>query len=419
MSRFERNLKMQVKEFLAAFPAVIVQGGRQVGKSTLVKTIAAECNSRIFTLDDPETRLMLERDPRAVFEAAPDALIVIDEIQLMPDLIRVIKADIDDNRRPGRFLLTGSANVLRVKGEPDSLAGRAVAVQLRGLSQGEFAGVREDFAQAVVTGKISAANSLQLSAANTRADYVQKILRGGFPGIEDYSLKMRRQWLRSYLSAVLARDSKVLSGGSQTERILAVAHLIAANQAGELVKDRIAEQAGVPTSSIQTYLDALDTIYLTDGLRSWRRNITSREVARRKVFVADSALAATLSGANEAKMMDLKESIIGGQFEAFIASELLKQQSWSEVDYQVFHYRDRAGKEVDLVLELADGGVIAIEVKAASQYRADHFKGLEFLREKLGANFLAGFVVSMANHGLSAGDRLAGIPADALWTAEY
>lgn len=415
MSHFTRNISRDINELLSAFPAVIIQGGRQVGKSTLAQIIASNQESRMFTLDDHETRLMFERDPKAALSAAPHALIVIDEIQLMPELIRSIKADIDANRRPGRFLLTGSANILRVKGEPDSLAGRAIAVQLRGLSQGEFAGVNEDFVTAVASGSLEPQRCSQLRASDTRSDYVAKILRGGFPGIEDYSPQLRRRWLRGYVQAVLERDSRVLSGGSQTERISTVARLIAANQAGELVKDRIARQAGVPASSIQTYLDALDAIYLVETLRPWRTNMTSREVARRKTFVADSALAATLNSLSEAKLSDLKNPVIGGQFEAFIASELLKQQSWSATDYHLFHYRDRSGKEVDIILELDNGQVIALEVKAASEYRAEHFKGLEFLREKLGARLLAGFVVSMADHGMSAGDRLAGIPASALW----
>ena len=415
MSQIKRNLEDEISDLFEYFPAVIIQGARQCGKSTMAQMIASHMQSKYFTLDDQGTRLAFARDPRAALDADPESLIVIDEIQLMPDLIRAIKADIDRNRRPGRFLLTGSANVLRIKGEPDSLAGRAAIVRLRGLSQGELLGVKEDFVTAVAAGELAHAKANSLASPQTRSDYVQKMLRGGFPGIADFSAKMCSRWLRSYLKSVLERDAGVLSGGSQVERISKVARLIAANQAGELVNARIAEQAAIPASSLQTYIDALDSIFLTETLQSWRTNLTHREVARPKVFVSDSALAATLSAIRESSLTDPINPIIGGQFEAFVAGELLKQQSWSATDYKVFHYRNRTGKEVDILLELGDGGVIALEVKAASEYRAAHFKGLEFLREKLGARFMAGFVVSMADHGMSAGDRLAGIPASMLW----
>ena len=417
MEIIDRHARSVVQELLGVSPVVIIQGARQVGKSTLAHIVSSTNGTptEYFTLDDEDTRLMFERDTRAVFDTHPDGLIIIDEVQLMPELLRQIKADVDRNRRPGRFLLTGSANVLRIKGEPDSLAGRVMSVHLRGLSQGEYLGVHDDFISAVTAGTVTATSVTTFRSELTRPDYVQQLIRGGFPGIDNLSPRLHRQWLSAYLDSVLQRDSAVLSGGSQTERVQSVARLIAANQSGELVKDHLAENAGIPTSSIQVYIDALHSIYLVDSLRSFRPNLTRREISRRKAYVDDSGLALRLAGVSEAALTDLRSNTIGGFFEAFIASELSKQSLWSATDYNLFHYRNPSGAEVDIICELDDGHIIAFEIKAASTYKKEHFKGLEYLREKLGDTFLAGFVVTMADRGMSAGDRLAGIPANALW----
>lgn len=191
--------------------------------------------------------------------------------------------------------------------------------------------------------------------------------------------------------------------------------LLAANQAGELVKARIADGAEIPRNTITAYLDVLRSVYLIDELPSWTANLTRREIGRPKAFLSDSALALRLNRQTDQQLLPLTSDSIGGLFEAFVASELLKQRSWSEHDFQLFHFRDRDGVEVDLVLELDDGRVIALEVKASSTYRSEHFAGLRFLKDRLGDRFIAGIVVGMSDRGYQYADRLFGLPAAALW----
>jgi len=344
-------------------------------------------------------------------EQCPNGVLVIDEVQREPELLLAIKASIDRDRRPGRFLLTGSADLLTVKGHTDSLAGRAATLRLRGLSQGELAGHPEDFVTTLIAGQPPHTFATEWS----RATYATALERGGYPDVRDLSPRLRNAWVDSYLDRVLERDATQLPSGGQTRRLRSVLSLLAANQSGELVKARIADGADIPRNTITSYLDVLRSVYLVDELPPWTTNLTKREIGRPKAFVSDSALALRVNRQTEQQLIPLTSDSIGGAFEAFIASELLKQQSWSDTDYQLFHFRDRDGVEVDLICELDDGRVIAIEVKASSTYRSEHFAGLRFLRDKLGDRFIAGVVVGMSDTGYQYADRLFGLPAAALW----
>lgn len=399
------------RELLSAFPAVVVQGARQVGKSTLAQQLVEDRPAVVVTLDDRRTRDAAVADEMAFVEQSPDGLLVIDEVQREPELLLAIKASIDRDRRPGRFLLTGSADLLTVKGRSDSLAGRAATLRLRGLSQGELAGHPEDFVAWLVAGT----SPRGFTTGWTRADYAAAMARGGYPDARGLNARMRNAWLDSYLDRVLERDATLLPSGGQSRRLRSVLSLLAANQAGELVKARIADGADIPRNTITAYLDVLRSVYLVEELPPWTANLTRREIGRPKTFVADSALALRLNRQTEQQLLPLTSDSIGGLFEAFVASELLKQRSWSEHDYQLFHFRARDGVEVDLVLELDDGRVFALEVKASSTYRSEHFAGLRFLRDRLGDRFVAGVVVSMAETGYQHADRLYGLPAAALW----
>jgi predicted AAA+ superfamily ATPase len=399
------------RELLSAFPAVVIQGARQVGKSTLARQLVDDRTAVAVTLDDRRTRDAAVADESAFVEQCPEGVLVVDEVQREPELLLAIKASIDRDRRPGRFLLTGSADLLTVKGRTDSLAGRAATLRLRGLSQGELAGRPEDFVSAL----LASTAPHRFTTEWTRADYAAAIAQGGYPDTRGLRPRLRHAWLDSYLDRVLERDATLLPSGGQPRRLHSVLSLLAANQAGELVKARIADGADIPRNTITAYLDVLRSVYLVDELPPWTANLTKREVGRTKAFVGDSALALRLNRLTEQQLLPLTSDSIGGLFEAFVASELLKQQSWSEHDYHPFHFRDRDGVEVDLVLELDDGRIIALEVKASSTYRSEHFAGLRFLKDKLGDRFVAGIVVGMSDTGYQFADRLYGLPAAALW----
>ncbi|RRD48401.1 ATP-binding protein [Arachnia propionica] len=316
----------------------------------------------------------------------------------------------DRDRRPGRFLLTGSTDLLRMPGLGDSLAGRAVSLRLRGFSVGEVTGAPDDFVPAV----LALPDPQPVTSDWTRSRYVEALALGGFPEVRRLSPRMRSAWLKGYLDRVLNRDAVLLRAGHQSARLHSLIRLIAANQGGELVKARLADQAGLPPTSITAYLDVLAGVFAIEQLDPWSPNLTARETGRRKTAVGGSALALWLAQLTPRQLEPVTAELLGGHFKAFLAAELLKQQSWSLEEFRLFHYRDRTGIEVDLVAELGDGTVVGIEVKTSSSYRPDHFKGLRFLRDRLGDRFRRGVVLGMFDRGFQISDRLIGLPASAL-----
>ncbi|WP_223912563.1 ATP-binding protein [Actinomyces capricornis] len=207
--------------------------------------------------------------------------------------------------------------------------------------------------------------------------------------------------------------------GSRTDpaRLESLLRLIAANQSGELVKARLAQEASLPASSVTTYVDVLSRLYLIDTLRPWEPNLTTRETGRPKVMVSDSGLAARLMGQTAGSLSDMVtgSTMLGSLLEGFVAAELRAQQEWSETAYRLFHWRDRNGKEVDLIIELDDGGIVAVEVKSTRSLQGRHFAGLDFLKDRLGPRLRAGVVLAPLDEPLRYADRLWGLPVSALW----
>jgi len=415
MELIARHLADLARQALDTFPAIVVQGARQVGKSTFADMVAAGRPHVHVSLDDRETRAAAADDPRAVADLMPHGTVIIDEIQRDPDLVLAIKSSIDADRRPGRFILTGSSDLLRLARTPDSLAGRAVTVELHGLSQGEVAGRNDDFAGWLR----SDPDPARVTSTWTRADYVDALAVGGYPEVRTLPVRMRELWLDSYVDAVLSRTIGDVSRGLSTDRLGAVLRLLAANPAGELVQTRLAKQLGMPKSSIAAYLDALKTMYLTEDLPPWRANLTAREVGRHKVSVADSALGMRLERLSPQSLTGpaglTKGQVLGGLLEAFVVGELRKQAGWSAQSYQLFHFRDSDGPEVDLVMEFDDGFVVLIEVKASSTFGPDQTDGIRSIGKRLGTRNWRGVVLGTAPRAYVLGERIVGLPVAAVW----
>lgn len=411
-SLISRHLEPVAREALKTFPVVTIEGARQVGKSTLAALVTERMDALALTLDDPATMAAARNDPSAFVASAGRGALVIDEIQRVPELMLAIKASVDRDRRPGRFVITGSSDLLRLERTPDSLAGRAVTVRLRSLSQGEIAGRLDDFVPRLLQHEAPWRHETSLD----RADLIMRIASGGYPEVQALSGRMRRLWLDAYLTRIIQRDASDVRAVTHPERLRSMLRLLAGNQAGELVKHRLADGASLPATTVTAYLDVLRTLHLVDLIAPWTPNLTQREVGRPKAVVSDSALATRLAGVNlESPAGPAQPEHLGALLEGFVATELLKQREWSQADFDVWHYRDRNGAEVDIVIELSDGSVIGLEVKASQTVKADHFKGLKFLADKLGSRFRAGAVLSLAPNAVRFGESLYGLPVAALW----
>lgn len=276
-----------MSELLCTSPIVVVEGARQVGKSTLVGMVAPETAVHT-TMDDEVTRAFASDDPVGFLRSAgPDGLLTIDEIQRCPELILPLKAEVDRDRRPGRFLLTGSANLLRLPGAEDSLAGRAMTVRLHPFSQDELVGEPSDW----VTSVLGAASVDAVSS--DRREVVERLVTGGYPLVQGLSPKLRLAWLRDYANRLVERDAADVAT-AQVPALKKLLGLVAAVPMGELVGERLAEGLGVTRPTVLRHLEILETLFLIERLPSWSRNLTSRQIQRPKVFLTDSGLAAAL-----------------------------------------------------------------------------------------------------------------------------
>lgn len=398
-----------ITEAIADTRVVVVNGARQVGKSTLAEVVLRQGTDGVARfLDDPVTRAAAIADP--VRFVRHDGLMLIDEVQRVPDLWLAIKHLVDRDPRPGRFLLTGSARLLALRSLPDALPGRSETIELWPLSQGEIDGEPDGFVDAAfeLGADVRAApreEELQ------RKDYLARTVRGGYPEARRREApQRRRRFFEGYLSDLLSRDVKQVADIERAGDMRRLVALLAAQTGGLLNVNRLAGELSITAPTVRSYIEILETVYVIRLIPAWSPNATSRAIATPKVIFVDSGLAHYLTtGA-------VTDAALGGQLENFILGELARQLTWARTPARLYHYRDRDRYEVDGVLEDNVGRVVGVEVKAAETVRADDFRGLRRLQRRLGPRFHAGFVLYCGAESLSFGDGLTCLPISALWT---
>lgn len=366
-------------------------------------------------LDSATTRAAAEADPDGFIDQYPRGTLAIDEIQRVPKLLLSIKNSLDSNRTPGRFVITGSSNIMRLRGAEESLAGRIQTLSLRGLSHGERNGVTEDFAAMAFS--LTPRTGAQLTESTlSRSDYFRLCTTSSYPGLLGLSERQAGLWLDSYFHTVLSKDVSSVAAIRHSDRLPVLLEYFAAQGSMEVVNAHLARALNLSESTIPSYVDALEAVFLIDKLPAWGNNLARRSVSRPKVSLQDSGLAAHIAGLSaESVELDIASASTGGLMESFVASELWKQRTWSSVDYRMFHFRDRDGAEVDLILENRRRHIVGIEVKATTSISRKHFRGLEKLREVLGERFIAGIVLYTGKQALPFGDRLWAMPIASLW----
>jgi len=409
-----RHLEPLVVEALADTRVVAIVGARQSGKTTLARQVAGRLpTSHFVSLDEVDQRRAAEADPRGFVEDR-GGLLVIDEVQRVPELMLAIKATVDRDPRPGRFLLTGSAHFLAVRKIVDMLAGRLEMLELGPLSQGEIEARREGFVGAVLAGDLG----VGFRAEPGKLQYLRRACAGGFPEALQRPEGVRRQaWFPSYLEPVATREVPEVVPIDRVEELPRLMRPLAARHTSMLNAAGLARDAEMPERTVRRYLNVLEAVFLIRRIPSWATNLTKRQVRQRKVLVTDSGLAAYLRGATPSMLMDPELSAGGdvAMLEGFVVGELLRQVTWSAERPEVFHFRDRNGAEVDAVLEANDGRIVGVEVKAAGLVDGSDFRNLRLLRDRLGRRFRAGIVFHTGEYGLSFGDRLVALPTAALW----
>lgn len=409
MGVVERAIAPSVLAALADTPVVVVNGARQVGKTTLVARLDYPGSSEVVSLDDVANRDAARDDPRA-FVSRPVDTLVIDEAQLEPGLFRAIKAEVDRDRRPGRFLLTGSARLLSAPDMADALVGRVEIIELWPFSQGERAGIADGFVDALFT----APRELIHGSDMRRADLVDRIATGGFPDIVARSPSRRRAWFDNYLTTATQSVIREISPIERLAEMPRVLRLCAARTGAELNVSTLANDLSIPARTTAGYLALLEAAFLIHRVPAWSTNLSRKVIRRPKLVVSDSGLACHLLGVTGATL-DRPGRPLGPLLETFVANEIRKQLTWSTERPSLWHFRDRGGAEVDLVLEHPDGRVCGIEVKATSTPRAEDLRGLRYLAERLDDRFQFGVLLTAAPEATPFGPTLAALPVSTLW----
>lgn len=404
-----RNIQRRVQDALADTPVVLLNGARQTGKTTLVQSLAGKLSADYFTLDDVATLALARGDP-AGFISNLTGSVVIDEIQKAPELLPAIKLAVDRNRKPGRFLLTGSANVMALPRLSESLAGRMEIVPLFPFSAGEINGVCE-----TIIGRLFAADFARWKRKSSNLSLVERVVRGGYPqAVEREDALRRSAWFASYISTLLQRDVRDLARVDALHALPNLLKLLAARSAGLFNLSDVGRDARLPHSTLTRYVALLEALFLVHRLPAWSINLGKRLVKSAKLHIGDSGLASHLIGADAARF-NQDPSLFGKVVESFVVGEFLKQASWSELQVSLHHFRTTAGVEVDLILEQANGTIAGVEVKASATVTPADFFGLQSLRDKLGKRFCAGVVVYTGEQTIPFGDKLWALPIEQLW----
>lgn len=408
---FTRHLSEKLDAALADTPVVLVNGARQTGKTTLARRLCETGSARRYlTLDDAATLAAAHADPSG-FVVRLTGPVVIDEVQKAPALFPAIKIAVDAGRVPGRFLLTGSANVLALPRLSESLAGRMEILTLWPLSQGEIEGVREGFIDAIFAKNEP---SPDFRAAN-RSNILKRVAKGGYPEIQSRDEERRDAWFASYVTTILQRDVRDLAqieGLTAMPRLLS---LLAARTMSLLNFAELSRSTAIPQSTLKRYLSLIETTFLAYTAPAWSGNLSKRLIKTPRLAFGDTGLAAHLSGFSEERMKE-DPGRAGHLIENFVATELRKQAGWSRTRSTLFHYRTLSGQEVDFILESNSGKLAGIEVKASATVSAADFRGLRALKEATGKRFHRGVLLYAGSQALPFGRDLFAMPISSLWT---
>jgi len=409
---YTRHIFPLLVDALADTPVVLLNGARQTGKSTLVQSLAASNGYRYLTLDDHAVLAAAKNDPVG-FVTGLSGPVIIDEVQRAPEIFLPIKADIDRDRRPGRFLLTGSANILLLPRIADSLAGRMEVLSLWPLSSAEM--IKSPLFNRVDWLFDGELQSWPIPACD-RETLIQTLLSGGFPEAAGrVSQRRRAVWFESYLQAILQRDVRDLANVEQLTEIPNLLQLLALRSAGLLNFADVSRTSRLSQTTLKRYFSLLEMLFLVVRLPSWERNRAKRMVKAPKVFLPDSGLLAHLAGITEDALVP-GTGLPGGLVETYVLGELLKHLAFSEKGLTLNHYRTQTNIEVDFILENRLGKLTGIEVKASGSVDGKDFKAMRHLKETEPQSFQRGIVLYAGREVVPFAVDMFAVPLSMFWS---
>jgi len=406
---YPRLAAQRLAEALADSPAVLIHGPRQAGKTTLARMAGRRARYAYFTFDDQTTLEAAASDPVG-FVARLPRRVILDEVQHAPELFRALKAAIDRDRAPGRFILTGSTNVLLLPRLADSLAGRMAVLRLHPLSQCELARRPTDFLN-----RLFGEGFPVKRWTSKGAGLAARIVGGGYPAALALPAGRRRAaWYASYIETLVQRDVRELARIGALDAMPRLLTLAASQTARLLNITELAAPFQVSRPTIRDYVTLLTRVFLLEELPPWHTNRLSRLVKTPKIHLVDTGVASALLDA-AADALESDRALLGQLLETFVFQELRRLSSWQGEPFSFFHFRDRDMAEVDIVLERGARAVAGVEVKAAATVTAADFRGLRKLKEAAGSRFMGGVILYDGETSASFGDSLYAVPVRALW----
>jgi len=406
---YARLLQPKIEASLEDTPVVLIHGPRQCGKTTLVQKIGKQRGYTYHTFDDVNLVAAAKADPVGFIDRL-DEFVILDEIQHVPELFNSIKQSVDQNRQSGRFILTGSANILLLPRLADSLAGRIEILELSPLAHCEIENsgtgllaylLRDDF---------------NFNCMGKLGDTLSSlIVSGGFPEpLHRINEHRKRQWYQNYIKTLVQRDIRDLARINNLEAIPKILQFAAMQSAQLLNISNLAAAVQISRQTTSAYFTLLQNVFLVDVLPAWFSNQKKRLIKAPKVHITDTGLAAALLGLSADKL-NADRSMLGHLLESFVYNELYRQAGWTDPEVKFYHFRDKDQYEVDIIIEQGNGDIIGVEVKAAATVTEKDFRGLKKLREAVVKKWKSGIVFYDGEIVLSFGEQMHAVPVSALW----
>ncbi|HRE41391.1 MAG TPA: ATP-binding protein [Ignavibacteria bacterium] len=411
MKIFKRNIEANLITALKDTPVILLNGARQSGKTFLLKEmVRKKIISDYITFDNIEPFTVATREPEDFLNRFKGS-VILDEIQRIPEIFVSIKANVDRKRTPGKFILSGSADIFQLPKLTDSLAGRIEIHTLYPLSQLEINNKKGSFVDYIFSKK----NRWDSLPKVSRKKIFSSIFRGGFPSVQNKPLNRLNDWFGSYINTIIQRDIRDISKIEKHSDIPGILEVLASRTMQLYNNAAISSSLKLPQTTMTRYIKLLRMVYLVDFMRPYSRNITKRISKAHKLYFTDTGVISFLLNLSSS----FDNPFRGQIFENFVIMEIIKQISWSKVKPKIYFYRDFDGNEVDLILELRGGDFIAIEIKASTSVKPNDFKGLKMLKAQTGNKFLKGFVIYMGDNIYPYDKDIYSLPVNTLWDQPF
>lgn len=406
--KYSRWQKENIVDAMSSRRVLLLSGARQCGKTTLAKELAND-ETEYRTLDDVTLKKAAENDPHGFVKHNKKTLI-IDEVQRVPDLLPAIKKVVDEDTRPGQYLLTGSTNIQSLPGVQESLAGRITKLRLRPLTQGEQKGSLPKFIERAFSGTLE-----QPASHFDKDDLIEMALTGGYPEALLLEGRKRKRWHTDYIDAILERDLKEITRIHRLDQMQELIRILAAWSSKFMNTTQIGSTLSLKGQALNSYINALEALYLIERVKPWTKTDYDRVGKQDKLFMTDSGLMASLLNWNAEKIkFDTDRS--GKLIETFAFNELISQINATDDLYKLWHYRDRQQREIDFILEDEDGATIGIEIKSGTNIGERDFKHLKWFKENMVTNgSFRGIILYSGQHIASFREDMIAVPFGALW----